>query len=145
MATTIARTSLPNGEPLAIDFELCFVGPAGYDVACLYEMAIRCLSPEHNYELAASYAKAYLDEIGDVMAVDDFIFDMMTWNYFFIIKGAILAQALGTRGAASPEAVAYSARVLQRSHLEAYCEVMAAARHDDETRGRIVKSGTVVE
>merc|ERR1712187_221587 len=52
-----------NGEPLAIDFELCFVGPAGWDVPCLYEMAIRCLSPEHDYEKTASYAKGYLDEM----------------------------------------------------------------------------------
>merc|ERR1719356_1557970 len=51
-----------GGEPLAIDFESCFVGPAGWDVAHLYQY-LRRLAPEHDYSLTVTYARAYLEEL----------------------------------------------------------------------------------
>ncbi|CAK0872084.1 unnamed protein product [Prorocentrum cordatum] len=43
----------------AIDFEGCFVGPAGWDVAHMYQY-LRRFEQEHNYGLTEAYAKAYL-------------------------------------------------------------------------------------
>jgi len=140
-----ANVLVEGGEVLAIDFECCFVGPAGWDVAHMYQY-LRRFAPEHNYDLTAAYARAYLEELGVDVPIDIFILDMLAWYYFVCIKqGACVSIVKRLGKEALPASAAYAARVTQRDYLESYCAAILAAREDAELRARIVKSGTVVD
>jgi tRNA A-37 threonylcarbamoyl transferase component Bud32 len=140
-----ANILVQGGEPLAIDFESCFVGPAGWDVAHLYQY-LRRLAPEHDYSLTVTYARAYLEELGEDVPIDIFILDMLAWYYFVCIKQGpcvSIVKRLGTE--ILPASGSYAARVTQRDYMESFCETIAAAREDPELRARIVKSGKVAD
>jgi hypothetical protein len=140
-----ANVLVEGGEPLAIDFECCFLGPAGWDVAHMYQY-LRRLAPEHNYDLIAAYAGAYLEELGVDVPIDIFILDMLAWYYFVCIKqGACVSIVKRLGKEALPASAGHAARVTQREYLESFCVAISAAREDAELRARITKSGKVVD
>jgi len=67
-----------EGDVVIIDLESAYVGPAGWDVAHVYQ-CLRRYQPEHDYAQVSAFARGYLSaaegEEPSSERIDEFLFD----------------------------------------------------------------------
>merc|ERR1711966_13323 len=127
-----------DGEPVFIDFETAYVGPAGWDAATLYQ-CLRRYTPGHDYAQAAALARGYLrgtrahgEPEPTTAEIDQFILDMVCWWYFANMRQALcwfLVIRLG--GLPKPpngERWDFAMKTLTPEYAQRFAERVQAAR-----------------
>lgn len=123
-----------EGEPVIIDLECAYVGPAGWDVATFYQ-CLRRYQPEHDYAQVSAFARGYLREVEGVEpsseSIDEFLFDTICWWYFANMKqAACLFVVQRLCGVPAPPAaeLAFAHKTLGVGYLKRFVARIAEVR-----------------